>query len=74
MKTLIILCLVTVLGLTTSCDYSSYRKNKDAEKEKTESMTKESTEGMTKESTEGMAKENTEGGMAQENKSMDTSK
>ena len=45
MKNLSILFLLAVLGFGVSCDYSSYRKNKDSKKEKSERMVQETTEG-----------------------------
>ena len=44
MRKTIILCLMVGLGLTASCDYSSYRKSKDAEKENSESSTQKNSE------------------------------
>ena len=41
MKKFTILCIMVLLPLTVSCDYSNYRKSKDAEKEKTENVTQE---------------------------------
>ena len=45
MKKLSIFLFLTVLGFGVSCDYSSYRKDKDSKKEKPENMTQEKTEG-----------------------------
>ena len=67
----IILFLALGLGLTASCDYSSYRKSKDAEKGKMESSTQEnSIESSTQEnSMESSTQENSMGNSsADENK------
>ena len=63
MKNISIMCLLVALGLTISCDYSSYRKDKEAEKGKTENMAQEETKA------ENMAPEE-----SKENNSVDTSK
>ena len=45
MKKITVLCLLMFFTFIVSCDYSSYRKNKDQEKEKTEKVTQEKTDG-----------------------------
>jgi hypothetical protein len=45
MKKFTVLCLLMFFTFIVSCDYSSYRKNEDAEKEKTEKVAQEKTEG-----------------------------
>ena len=48
MKKFTVLCLLIFFTLIVSCDYSSYRKNKNAEKEKTDEVTQEKTDGSAK--------------------------
>jgi|TARA_B110000438_G_scaffold292017_1_gene329761 preprotein translocase subunit SecG len=45
MKKFTVLCLLIFFTIIVSCDYSSYRKSKDAEKEKKEEVTQEKTDG-----------------------------
>jgi hypothetical protein len=46
MKKFNILWLMIFFTLIVSCDYSSYRKNNDAEKEKTDKVTQEKVDGI----------------------------